>query len=105
MGGIARGSSYFLKEIDKSMPDEDISALIKLSTTFFRMCFECAYVWGTYYFPGSSFEKIKNKVMKMSKWPKFPNDFKFYTQKKIDTFRQNCGEVIKKMNEHVLRKE
>jgi hypothetical protein len=31
-------------------------------------------------------------------WPVYPQDFKFFNQKKIETFKANCAEIINKMN-------
>lgn len=99
---LQRGSSYFIKEFDKEAIDEDIVGLIKMSTTFFRMIHECIYVWGAIYFPGSSFDKMRLKLEKNYEFPKYPEDFKFFNQQKINNFRQNCKQVIEQMAEQIV---
>jgi hypothetical protein len=60
--GLSRGSTYFIKEIDKNIEDEEFMTLVRLSSTFFRMVQECLYVWGALYFPSSTFDRLRLKM-------------------------------------------
>ena len=66
---IQRGSNYFIREFDKNIGDDEMMNLIKLSSTFFRMVHECLWVWGTLYFPGSAFDKLRIKMEKKVSFP------------------------------------
>ena len=94
---IQRGSTFFLKEMDKNIGDEDLINLMKLSSTFFRMAHECLFVWGAIYFPGSLFDKTRIKMQRKITFPEFPRDFKFFSENKVNTFKANCQALIKKM--------
>jgi len=64
------------------------------------MIHECIYVWGALYFPNSSFDRMRIKLMKRFDFPRFPEEFKFYTDKKIENFKQNCQDAINKMTQY-----
>ena len=74
--------------------------LIKLSTTFFRMIHECLYVWGAVYFPGSVFDRMRIRLQRKFDFPPFPSDFKFFNDKKMENFKINCKDVMKRMKEY-----
>jgi hypothetical protein len=56
VASIQRGSSYFIRENDKNIEDDE---LMKLSSTFFRMVHDGVYVWGAIYFPKSLFDRLR----------------------------------------------
>lgn len=71
--------------------------LLKLSSTFFRMVHECLYVWGALYFPGSAFDRLRLKMEKKVAFPEFPKEFKFYSETKVNNFKERCGDLIRKV--------
>jgi hypothetical protein len=87
--------------VAKNATDEEVMNLLKLSSTFFRMVHECVYVWGALYFPNSPFDRLRNKLAKRFAFPKFPQDFKFFNQRKTDQFLTNCREIAERMAQKV----
>lgn len=97
-----RGSTYFIRQIDKNLEDDDMMNLMKLSSTFFRMVHECLYVWGAQYFPGSSFDRLRIKMEKKVTFPEYPKDFKFFSETKINNFKERCTALIKRVEEKAI---
>jgi hypothetical protein len=79
VASLQRGSSYFIREYDKNIEDDELKNLMRLSSTFFRMVHECVYVWGAIYFPKSLFDKLRQKYERKINFPEFPSDFKFFS--------------------------
>ena len=59
-----RGNSYFLGQIYRYGQDDNINHLVKIGSTFFRMVHQVMYVWGTFYFPQSNFNKMLTRLIK-----------------------------------------
>jgi len=84
-----RGNTYFINQVYRYCQDDKTNHLIKIGSTFFRMVHEVLYIWGTFYFPESNFNKMLNKLMKSSniKFPQYPQEFKFYSESRVEFFR------------------
>lgn len=98
---LQRGSTYFLRSVPKNATDDEVMNLLKLSSTFFRMVHECVYVWGALYFPNSPFDRLRAKLAKRFVFPKFPQEFKFFNERKTDQFKANCREMVERMAQKV----
>lgn len=83
-----RGNTYFLSQFFRYVPDEKVNHLLRIGSTFFKMVHEALYVWGTFFFPNSGFNKMLNKLVNINKikFPQYPTDFKFYSQARINLF-------------------
>lgn len=102
---IERGNTYFLADnnsLSRYTQDDKVNHVVKLSSTFFKMVHECVYVWGKVYFNHnqSKFREVYDRLKDKISFPKYPEEFKFYTQARVDLFK-----VTKEKNLKIYEKE